>query len=160
MAPEDSQEVRRFVRRLPEADLFFLMDDICNPAGMNVWMEGSIVNVLAERTGRILGYGTFRCGHLPWARLLGEIRVMVAPAERGKGIGKLLAGEAIAVARDFGLRRVMVRLTSEQTAARRVFEQFGFHVDAVLAGYASNHEEGTQDLIFMSGDMAAPAAKS
>jgi L-amino acid N-acyltransferase YncA len=157
MESSDGEKVRQFVKGLPEEDLFYLMDDIRDTAGMKRWIDGirenSIISVLAERSGQLLGYGTLRCGHLQWTRHLGEIRIMMSPEARGKGIGKLLAKEVFAAAHDIGLRRIIARLTSRQTPARYLFQHLGFHIEAVLADCVIDNRGHTQDLIFMSYDV-------
>lgn len=157
MGPDDREEVLRFVRGLPEEDLFYLVSDIRDPAGMTRWIEGILdrttPTVLAEVPGRLLGYGMLRCGQMQWTRHLGEIRVMVAPDERGKGLGKLLAKEVFALAHDMGLRRIIARLTSTQTPARYLFQHLGFHIEAVLADCVIDAGGRTQDMVFMSYDV-------
>ena len=157
MEASDSEAVRQLVRTLPEEYLFYLMDDIRDPAGMKHWIDGirehSIISVLAERSGELLGCSTLRCGHLQWTRHLGEIRIMVSPGARGKGIGKLLGKEVFAAAHDVGLRRIIARLTSKQITARYLFQHLGFHIEAVLADCVIDNQEHTQDLIFMSYDV-------
>jgi L-amino acid N-acyltransferase YncA len=158
MTPEDREAVLRFVRSLPEEDLFYLINDIRDPAGMNRWIEGiedhTATTVLAEAGGTLLGYGILRGGHLRWTRHLAEIRVMVSPDARGQGIGKLLAKEVFAVAHEVGMRRIIARLTSKQNAARYLFQHLGFHIEAVLADCVIDNEGGTQDMIFMSYDVS------
>jgi L-amino acid N-acyltransferase YncA len=157
MTSKDGEEVLQFVRSLPEEDLFYLMDDIRDPGGMKRWIDGigdhTIISVLAERPGGLLGYGTLRCGPVQWTRHLGEVRIMVSPGERDKGLGKLLAKDLSDAARDIGLRRIIVRLSSKQTAARYLFQRLGFHIEAVLADCVIDNQGYTQDLIFMSFDM-------
>lgn len=157
MTPEDADAVLRMVQTLPEQDLFYLLDDIRTPEGMNRWIEGirehSGITVLAEQAGRVLGYGTLRCGRLPWTRHLGEIRIMVLPSERGKGLGRVLGKELFAVAHDLGLWRILARLTSAQMPARRLFQHIGFQVEALLADCVIDQQGRTQDLVFMSYDV-------
>ena len=158
MTPEDREPVLRFVRSLPEEDLYFLINDIRDPSGMNRWIDGlkdqSTTTVLAESKGNLLGYGTIRVGHLRWTRHLGEIRIIVGPGQRGKGLGKLLAKEVFAVAHDVGLKRIIARLTSKQSPARYLFQHLGFHIEAVLADSVIDNEGRTQDMVFMSYDVA------
>jgi L-amino acid N-acyltransferase YncA len=157
MTPDDRDEVLAFVRRLPANDLFYLMDDIRNPSEMNRWIEGltdhTITTVLAEHRNKMLGYGSLRCGHLPWTRHIGEVRIAVAPEHRSLGVGKLLAKEVFAVANDLGLRRIIARLTSKQTPARYLFLHLGFHIEALLADCVIDNEGHTEDLLFMSYDV-------
>lgn len=158
MTPADRETVLRFVRSLPEEDLYFLINDIRDPSGMDRWIGGlkdqSTTTVLAEANGNLLGYGTVLVGHLRWTRHLGEIRIITAPGQRGKGLGKLLAKEVFAVAHELGLRRIIARLTSKQSPARYLFQHLGFHIEAVLADCVIDNEGRTQDMVFMSYDVA------
>ena len=158
MIPEDRDQVLQFVNNLPEHDLFYLMNDIREPSGMQRWVEGlqeqKVFTILAEIDNRLLGYGSLRCGRMAWTRHLGEVRIMVSPDARGRGLGKLLAKEIFAVAHDVGLRRIIVRLTSAQVAARYLFQHLGFHIEALLSECVIDEQGHTQDLIFMSYDVA------
>lgn len=158
MTPADRETVLQFVKELPEEDLFYLISDVRDPAGMTRWIEGiednTATTVLAEAGGDLLGYGLLRGGHLQWTRHLGEIRVMVKPDARGAGSGKLLAKEVFAVAHDIGMRRIIARLTSKQAPARYLFQHLGFHIEAVLADCVIDNENRTQDMIFMSYDVS------
>jgi L-amino acid N-acyltransferase YncA len=156
MTPDDRERVLAFVRALPEEDLFFLLSDVREQAGMSRWIAGIIdktaPTVLAEDDHDLLGYGTLRRGVAEWTQHVGEIRVAVAPNQRGKGIGKLLAKEVFAVAHDVGLRRVIARVVSNQTAARSLFQRLGFHLEAVLADCVKDKDGRTYDIVFMSYD--------
>lgn len=158
MSPADREPVLRFVKSLPEEDLFYLINDVRDPAGMSRWIEGiedhTATTVLAEADGRLLGYGLLRGGHLRWTRHLGEIRVMVAPEHRGVGLGKLLAKEVFAVANDLGFLRLIARLTSTQVSARYLFQRLGFHIEAVLSDCIIDNEGRMQDMMFMSYDIS------
>lgn len=158
MTPGDREEVLRFVEGLPEEDLFYLMNDPRTESGMNRWIDGireqTGVTVLAESGGELLGYGSLRRGHMSWTRHLGEMRIMIAPGHRGKGLGKLLGKEVFAVAHDMGLRRIIARLTSTQTPARYLFQRLGFHLEALLADCVIDRDGRTHDLVFMSYDVA------
>lgn len=157
MTPDDRDEVLEFVNSLPTQDLYYLMHDIRKSAEMDRWIEGIrehiVTTVLAESHGRLLGYGSLSSGHLQWTRHLGEIRMMVAPDMRSKGLGKLLAKEVFAVAHDLGLRRIVARLTSKQTPARYLFQHLGFHIEAMLADCILDNEGHTEDLLVMSYDV-------
>jgi hypothetical protein len=56
------------------------------------------------------------------------------------------------VAHDIGLRPV-ARLTSNQTAARYLFQRLGFNLKAVLADCVIDKDGRTQDMVFMSYDV-------
>lgn len=159
MTPDDRDRVLAFVKSLPEEDLYYLINDIRNPAGMNRWIEGivdrSMITILAiSPRDELLGYATLRSGQLRWTRHLGEIRIMVSPKARGRGVGKLLGKEVFAAAHDTDMRRIFARVTSKQMPARYLFQHLGFHIEALLAECVIDNEGRTQDMMFMSYDVA------
>ena len=58
------------------------------------------------------------------------------------------------MAHDLKLRRLIARLTSSQTPARYLFQHLGFHIEALLADCVIDRAGPTQDLVFMSYDVA------
>jgi L-amino acid N-acyltransferase YncA len=158
MVPEDRDEVLRFVNSLPETDLFYLMNDVRDPAAMNRWTQGLrdhlAYTVLAESGGQLLGYGSLFLGRMRWTRHLGEIRIMVGSSQRSRGLGKMLAHEIFAVAHDLGLRRIIARLTAAQVPARHMFQRLGFHIEALLADCVIDEDGRTDDLVIMSYDVS------
>ena len=158
MNPRDRDAFLRFMRAQPEDDLFFLLVDVTAQEGLDHWMhdldKGRNITVLAEQDGKLVGYSSLHHGQTRWTRHLGEIRLLVAPDQRGRGLGQLLGHEIFCVARDLGLQRIMVRVASGQKSARRLFERLGFHVEALLADWVIDRQGRTQDLVLMSYDVA------
>jgi len=157
MTPEDRDAFLAFMRAQPEDDLFFLLVDVTTPEGLEHWMrdleEGRNITVLAEENGKLLGYSSLHHGQTRWTRHLGEIRLLVAPGQRDRGVGRLLGHEVFAIAHDLDLQRILVRVASGQKSARRLFEHLGFHMEALLADCVIDRQGHTQDLVLMSYDM-------
>lgn len=158
MTAEDQEKFLGFMRTQPEDDLFFLLVDVTTPEGLGHWVRdlenGRNTTVLAEREGKLLGYGSLHQGQTRWTRHLGEIRLLLAPDQRRRGLGRLLGHELFCLAHDLGLRRIMARLSSDQKGARRLFEKLGFHVEALLADWVIDRQGRTEDLVLMSYDVA------
>jgi len=158
MTAEDREAFLAFMRAQPEDDLFFLLVDVTTPEGLEHWMsdlqQGRNVTVLAEENGKLLGYSSLHHGQTRWTRHLGEIRLLVAPGQRGRGVGRLLGHEVFSIAHDLDLQRIMVRVASGQKGARRLFERLGFHMEALLADWVIDRQGRTQDLVLMSYDVA------
>jgi GNAT superfamily N-acetyltransferase len=57
-----------------------------------------------------------------WQRHLGEFRVQVGPQYRFRGLGKILAAEIFAIARDMGLRKIVAHMTPD-LAGRHCYRQ-------------------------------------
>jgi len=158
MTPEDREAFLTFMRAQPEDDLFFLLVDVTTPEGLDHWMgdlqNGRNVTVLAEESGKLLGYSSLHHGQARWTRHLGEIRLLMAPGQRGRGVGRLLGHEVFSIAHDMGLQRIVVRVASAQSSARHLFERLGFHMEALLADWVIDRQGHTQDLVLMSYDVA------
>ena len=158
MTPGDREAFLTFMRAQPEDDLFFLLVDVTTPEGLDHWMgdlqNGRNVTVLAEEGGKLLGYSSLHHGQARWTRHLGEIRLLMAPGQRGRGVGRLLGHEVFSIAHDMGLQRIVVRVALAQSSARHLFERLGFHMEALLADWVIDRQGHTQDLVLMSYDVA------
>jgi RimJ/RimL family protein N-acetyltransferase len=157
MTSRDREGFLTFMRAQPEDDLFFLLLDVTTPEGLEHWMDdlaqGRNITVLAEQDGKLIGYSSLHHGQTRWTRHLGEIRLLVAPDQRGRGLGQLLGHEVFSIAHDLGLQRIVVRVASSQRSARRLFERLGFHLEALLADCVMDRDGHTQDLVLMSYDV-------
>jgi L-amino acid N-acyltransferase YncA len=158
MSPEDGEAFQAFMQAQPEDDLFFLLVDVTTPEGLAHWVADLENNrnttVLAEQDGKIVGYSSLHHSQTRWTRHLGEIRLLVAPDQRFRGLGHMLAREVFAIGHDLGLRRIVVRVASGQTSARHLFERLGFQMEALLADWVIDRQDHTEDLVLMSYEVA------
>ena len=152
-----------FGRSLPREDLMFLRRDITQPDEVDAWIEdvaaGRYVTVVVVREDEVVGYTTVASDPMTWARHLAEIRVLVAPALRGVGLGQLLTEQAFAIAQERGVRKMVARMTTDQQAAIRAFDRMGFVREAVLRGQVIDRDGALHDLQIMGLDVEAFRAR-
>ncbi|MGW1808988.1 N-acetyltransferase family protein [Streptomyces sp. NPDC002078] len=91
--------------------------------------DGSVVNLVAERAGKVLGwaaYGPYRDGEVRTgdAELYA---IYVDPAHLGAGVGRALLAEA--VERCSSYPRMYLWVVRENTSARRFYERAAFRPD-------------------------------
>ncbi len=157
METSDRDGILTFSRSLPSHDLLFLRFDITDSKVIDEWVEnvgkGRTITVIAEGGGEILGYASLHREEVSWQRHVGEIRVMLKPDLRGFGLGKIMANEVFAIAKDLGLQKVMVRMTTDQRGARGMVESLGFQPEALLADFVMARDGRTYDLLIMSYDV-------
>jgi ribosomal protein S18 acetylase RimI-like enzyme len=89
------------------------------------------VLLVAEEDGALLGTVTFVRPGTPFAEIGGpgeaEVRTLaVAPAARGRGVGRLLSDECVRRARDEGCAAVVLSSASWMAAAHRLYQRMGF----------------------------------
>ena len=157
MTAGDAERVLAFARSLPPDDLLFLRTDITDPAVVAQWVtnvaSGRTITILADASGNVAGYASLHKDEVTWQRHLGEMRIQVAPHLRAQGLGRALAGEVFALARDAGLRKVFVQMTEEQRPARALVERLGFHVEALLQDFVVDRTGRTHDVVLMAYDV-------
>ena len=77
-----------------------------------------------------------------------ENAIYIAPNRRGQGIGRLLLGELIAVARGHGLRSMVAGITAENTASLVLHEKLGFQRTGLIRDSGWKFERWL-DLMFL-----------
>ncbi len=79
----------------------------------------------------------------------------VAPAARGRGLGRLLLAHARTVAVERGARRLELEVRADNEPARALYSSAGFEVDGRRPGYYRDVAPGTPrvDAVLMHGDL-------
>jgi RimJ/RimL family protein N-acetyltransferase len=158
MTPADRDAVLGMARSLPQDDLLFLRMDITQPRAVDEWVDnvqkGRTITVMAEMGGQIAAYASLHINEVLWTRHVGEIRIIVAPKYRRLHLGRRLAEEVFAIAKNLGLKKITAQMTPDQIAARATFERLGFQPEALLADYVVDLKGQTRDLLIMSYDVA------
>lgn len=158
MTADDAEAMLEFARGLPPEDLLFLRTDITKRETIDNWVAyleaGRTITVIAESEGKIAGYASIHMNEALWTRHVGEMRVLVGRDFRGMGLGKRLTNEAFAIARDMNLKKITAQMSTDQRAARQVFEHLGFRPEALLADHVMTRDGKTRDLLVMSYDVA------
>lgn len=159
LQPADADALGGFVAALPPHDLLFLNRDVTHPKVMAAWMEslgdGRVTSLVARAGGVLIGCTAIVTEALSWSRHVGELRVLVAPAWRGKGVGQCLVQESFAQALGLGLEKLCVRMTVDQRAAIATFESLGFRAEAVLRAHVKGRDGSTHDVAVLSHHVAA-----
>ncbi len=153
----DRETILTFTRDLPEQDLMFLRRDITQADVVDAWIRyietGKTVSLLAEAGGRMVGYCSLHHSEIQWTRHLGEIRLLVTPEYRGKGIGGELARQTFELAGHLKLLKLVVQMMSSQQDAQTLFHHLGFVPEALLHDWAIDRTGRTHDLIVMSREV-------
>lgn len=163
MTSADRGALVQFVAELPTQDLLFVPRDISHPRVIDAWMcsldRGSIASLVARENGAMVGCSALVVDAMSWSRHVGELRVLVSPAGRGKGLGRALIQECFAQALELGLKKLVAQMTVDQTGAITVFEELGFRAEALLHHHVADRNGAMHDLVVLSHDVDAVAAR-
>ena len=157
MSAEDRDAMLAFARSLPSEDLLFLRVDITQEDTVDSWVanieNGSTVALVAYDDQGFVGYAAVHCNTLSWTRHVGEVRVNISPTYRSRGLGRLLTGNAVELAKDRQLRKLTAHMTADQPGAQAAFRRLGFVPEALLADYVQDRNGRTRDMVIMSFDL-------
>src|SRR5262245_55459785 len=163
MTPDDAVAVAAFAETLPSHDLLYVRRDVSHPKVQAAWMKaltrGDLRSLVAFEGDTVVGCTAIVIDPLSWSAHVGELRVLVGPSWRGRGLGRVLVQESFALALGFGLDKLVVQMTVDQRAANALFEELGFRAEAVLRDHVKDRDGQTHDLAVLAHDVAAVHAR-
>ena len=145
----DRDAVERFVARVPEGDRTFFKEDVDTPAVLEAWTRPGTARAVAVDGGEVVGYLAVVPQH-GWSSHVGEVRVIVDPDRRGRGIGRALARRAVIEAAELDLRKMVVEVVADQEATIAMFRSLGFDPEALLKDHVRDQTGGTRDLMVLA----------
>ena len=150
----DREAIERFVERVPEGDRTFFKEDVQSPAVIEAWTRPSTARAVAVDGGEVVGYVAVVPLH-GWSSHVGEVRVVVDPERRGRGIGRALARRAVMGAIELELRKMVVEVVAEQEATIAMFRSLGFDPEALLTDHVRDQSGALHDLMILAHSVEA-----
>jgi L-amino acid N-acyltransferase YncA len=144
--------LRAFLGALPDEDVTFIKEDVRNPEIAAAWARPGARGhfwVAVEDDGAVLGLVSVT-PLVGWSAHVGELRLVVDPARRGRGIGASLARHALREALGSGLGKVVVEVVAEQEGAIRMFTDLGFRGEALLTDHIRDRNGELRDLLVLA----------
>jgi L-amino acid N-acyltransferase YncA len=146
---EDREAVERFVARVPEGDRTFFKEDVEAPEVLDAWTRPGTARAVAVEDGEVVGYVAVVPLH-GWSSHVGEVRVIVDPDRRGRGIGRALARRAVSEAVELELRKMVVEVVADQAATIAMFRSLGFDPEALLTDHVRDRSGALRDLMILA----------
>ena len=145
----DREAVERFVERVPERDRTFYKEDVEATDVIAAWTRPGSARDVAVEDGEVVGYVAVVPLH-GWSSHVGEVRVIVDPDRRGRGIGRALVRRAVTEAIELDLRRMVVEVVADQEATIAMFRSLGFDPEALLADHVRDQSGALRDLMILA----------
>lgn len=153
----DAGAIRDFASLLSPDDLMFLQCDITDPAAVDEWLrsieDGRCTTVSASQGTRIVGCASVAAYRTKWMRHVAELWVIILPSMRGKGLGHLLTEQAIAIAKQQGVRKLTAQMAADQGTPIGACSRLGFRKEAYLRNHMIDHDGRPRDIQVMSLDV-------
>lgn len=149
---EDREGLVALFQATPEEDRRFLKHDVTDAALVRSWAENidynQVLPIVAEVGGRIVGEAILRFGQRS-TRHVGEVRIYLEPALRGKGLGTMMLQEIIALARRAGLHYLLAQIVLDQTEVIKAFQNLGFKMEATIRDYFMTEDGKTHNVVIL-----------
>ena len=149
IAAGDAPALQRFFAGIPDADRTFLKEDADDPAVLAAWALPGAARAIAVDAGEVVGSVAVVPLH-GWSSHVGEVRVIVDPDRRGRGIGRALARRAVTEAIELDLRRMVVEVVADQEATIAMFRSLGFDPEALLTDHVRDRSGALRDLMILA----------
>lgn len=150
-AAADLDALLEFFARVPEGERTFFKEAVLDRAAVQAWLEGDRGRraVAIEPGADVAGYvAVIPLGG--WSDHVGEVRLVVDPERRGRGLGRALARWALLQALDCRLSKVYVEVVAEQDEAVAMFTGLGFQAEGLLRDHVRDHGGALRDLVLLA----------
>jgi RimJ/RimL family protein N-acetyltransferase len=139
-----------FFKSLPLEDRQYLRSDVTDIEQIKLRMNPgpffSIWRLVAEEKGRIIADATV-CRHVTgWMRHTSEIRCIIHPSYKRKGLGSLLIWELFQKTLSDKTHMVFCDVMPEQKAAIAVLERLGFKLSMIRPNHVKDISDKKHDL--------------
>jgi GNAT superfamily N-acetyltransferase len=154
MVPGDAEALLEFFGRVPDEERRLLKDDVASKSVIAAWAE----HLDYDRALPLLAFdGPRICADSVLIRHRGdarshfaEVRVVVDPDYRNRGLGSAIMREAIDIAWDAEIESVQIEFVSGvQDDAGKAALMFGGEQIGTLKDAVRDHQGNTHDVVFM-----------
>ncbi|HET7434855.1 MAG TPA: GNAT family N-acetyltransferase [Thermoanaerobaculia bacterium] len=147
---KDVDALYEFFHRMPAEYRRFAWDNVDSRSLVEGWGRSidysKVFPLLAVDGGKVVADATLHRREGGPLRLVGRIRWMIDPQYRGVGLGTILTGQLVAIARERGLRHLSCMLISDLEAdAVKTLEHLGFQ-SIVQPGYGTDPDGNQHDM--------------
>lgn len=146
----DREALAAFLAALPPGDLTFIKEEVSDPGIVSEWIADTrtVRAIAIDEGGAVAGLVAIIPG-LGWSSHVGDLRLVVHPDHRRRGIGAGLARWATLESVQMGLKKLVVEVVAEQDAAVAMFLGLGFEAEALLKDHIRDREGKMRDLLLL-----------
>ncbi len=154
LRPTDQAALLAFFRGIPAEDRWWLRENVSDPAVIRRWTVDldydRVLPLVALVDDRIVADATLHRRGYGARHHLGEVRVVVAPAYRGRGLAYALLVELCEIAAAAGLAKLEAEIVARaQSGALEAVEQIGFRLVATIPDHLVGPDGTPHDLLFL-----------
>lgn len=150
----DKIPLLHFFGRIPEDDRYYLKENVTAPEVIHEWTTNidfeRVIPIIAVADGQVVADATLHRSRAPARYHIGELRVVVDPGYREKGLGRRLMREMLDIAAELGMHKVTLELVARrERPALMAADSVGFQQVAVLNDWVRDMWGNYQDMVIL-----------
>jgi ribosomal protein S18 acetylase RimI-like enzyme len=150
MAREDATAVVTFLEEMPDGDRTFFKEPVdletvhrwCDQPTTTRWLLVDEHDAAVAYLAVVPGVG--------WSAHVGELRLIVAPSHRRRGLGTRLAREGLVAGVRAGLSKLTVEVVADKVGDIEMFSALGFEPEGLLVDHIRDRTGQLRDLVILS----------
>ncbi len=150
LTADHRRAAEKFAARIPPGERAFIDRSLLSQVSVASWTQ----RTGARRTGAFIGdemVAILTVNPQPgWMSTVGELRLVVLPEARGKGVATALADRALVVAQEMELAKLYVELLESLTRIIAMFTAIGFVREATLRNHVVDGDGHPGNLCILS----------
>jgi len=152
--PADLEALLGFFARVPESERTFFKEEVLDEETVEGWLSSERGRrAIALEAGAVVGYAAVVPLH-GWSDHVGEVRLVVHPEWRRRGLGRRLARWALLQALACGLSKMCVEVVADQEGAVAMFGALGFEAEGLLRDHVRDHDGNLRDIVLLAHPVA------
>jgi len=155
-AKEDQTKLREFFSRISEDERWFIRDDLSDPEIMDKWMQGSDYSrtipliAVKQEDGTILGNVILYMRLSDCVSHVAHLRIVIDPEFRQQRLGTWMLIDAIKLAMDLGLEKLIAEFVGGvDDAAMAAAQRLDFFEKGILPDHFKDQHGRYRDLVIM-----------
>lgn len=157
IGPEDVDAVAQFLEGMPEGDRTFFKEPIDADTVTRWCTEERSARWLLMEDGRPAAMLSIIPG-AAWSSHVGELRMVVGPDFRRRGLGRRLARLGLTEAVRLGLQKIVVEVVADKEGDIEMFTSIGFRPEALLQNQIRDRNGELRDLVLLSHEVSEVGA--
>ena len=148
----DREALSAFFAEVPDGDRTFFKEDVLDERVVAAWSEpgpGAERVVAVDDSGDIVGWMALS-GGVGWSDHVGDLRLVITPSHRRRGLGRTLARHALLTALRRGYSKIVVEIVADETGAIGMFCDMGFAPEALLVNHVRDRDGELRDLMLLA----------
>ncbi len=151
---EDFKKLEEFFFSVPVMDLKIFKDDAVKEEKMEHWLidtlKKKLVQLVVLKHDTIIGFGTLQTEDVYWQNAA-EIKIIVAPEQRRKGIGARLFDLLLSEGLENGMQKLVIRYASDNKGIKKLLKNYGFDSEITLSYFLEDKKSKMhKDLVVSS----------